>query len=117
MSKDHSPIFADHSIIFLRALQKDIGVISKILVTYERASGQKINMEKYAIITFSPIVGSHDKRVVLNLLGLKDVQSHDKYLGLPTIVGSNKKSAFDDIREWIWKRVQGWVEKEFFLSE
>ena len=39
---------------------------------------------------------------------------HDKYIGLPTIVGRSKNTIFASVKERIWKKLQGWKEK--FLS-
>ena len=36
---------------------------------------------------------------------------HEKYLGLPTIIGKSKKVIFSNIKERIWKKLQGWEEK------
>uniref|UniRef100_A0A2N9FP25 Uncharacterized protein n=1 Tax=Fagus sylvatica TaxID=28930 RepID=A0A2N9FP25_FAGSY len=35
----------------------------------------------------------------------------EKYLGLPSIIGRAKKKAFNEIKDWIWRRLQGWKEK------
>lgn len=34
--------------------------------------------------------------------------SYDKYLGLPTLIGRNKRQAFQEIREKVWKRLRSW---------
>lgn len=47
-------------------------------------------------------------------LNFKAVDEHDKYLGLPTYVGSSKKQIFQSIQERIMKKLKGW--KEGFLS-
>ena len=66
------------------------------------------------IISFSPNVGSKDKRHFQNILGVENSQPLDMYLGLPTIVGRNKKKVFEDIKDWVWKKVQQW-RHSFFL--
>ena len=38
--------------------------------------------------------------MVLSALGLKSVQSHDKYLGIPTIIGRKKPKNFEEINEF-----------------
>jgi hypothetical protein len=39
----------------------------------------------------------------------------EKYLGLPSVIGRTKKKAFHEVKDRIWKRLQGWKEK--FLSQ
>lgn len=94
--------FVDDSIVFARANIKDTKEIKRILKLYEEASGQKVNMEKSAI-TFSPNVEVQCRQRILEVLGLTVVQSHDKYLGLPTVVGLNKKRTFEEIKHIIRK--------------
>lgn len=36
---------------------------------------------------------------------------HAKYLGLPQLVGKGKCKAFSDLRQSVWKKLQGWNEK------
>ena len=36
---------------------------------------------------------------------------YDKYLGLPSRVGRQKKASFDYIKERIWRKLQGWEER------
>ena len=45
------------------------------------------------------------------LLGVPSIRQYEKYLGFPTFVGKAKKQNFVYIKEWIWKRLQGWKEK------
>lgn len=83
-------------------------------MTYELAFGQKINTDK-STITFSPSFDLSCKTSIFSTLGLQSVQSHDKYLGFPTVVCRNKKKFFEEIKDRVWKRVQGW-HVPFFLA-
>lgn len=65
-------------------------------------------------ISFSKNVPSDLRMEITNHLGVAVVDRHEKYLGLPTIVGKSKKVVFASIKERIWKKLQGWKEK--FLS-
>lgn len=47
-------------------------------------------------------------------MGITMVDKHDKYLGLPLIIGQKKKEVFKEIEEKVAKRVLGW--KSRFLS-
>ena len=53
-----------------------------------------------------------DRRsAIVNILGVKEVDRQEKYLGLPTVIGRSKKVTFACIKECIWKKLQGWKEK------
>ena len=49
--------------------------------------------------------------LIKNALGVEVVQQYEKYLGLPSFVGRNKKASFDNIKQRIWKKLQGWEGK------
>ena len=43
------------------------------------------------------------------------IKQHEKYLGLPSLVGRNKRNSFNDIKEKVGKKLVGW--KEMMLSK
>ena len=45
------------------------------------------------------------------LLGVPVIKNYEKYLGLPSFVGREKKACFNHIKERIWAKMQGWREK------
>ncbi|KAL0431044.1 UNVERIFIED_CONTAM: hypothetical protein Sradi_0730400 [Sesamum radiatum] len=45
-------------------------------------------------------------------LGIRSADRHEKYLGLPFIVGLSKKVVFESIRDRIWHKVSSWTEKQ-----
>ncbi|POO03847.1 LOW QUALITY PROTEIN: hypothetical protein TorRG33x02_001510, partial [Trema orientale] len=99
--------FADDSLVFTRATIQDAEILHRILSWYERASSQKINLEK-SVITLSLNTDISTTQAILQILGLTSVQSHDRYLGLPSVVSRNKRKTFEYILERIRKRVQSW---------
>ena len=99
--------FADDSVIFCRASTSDCGIIQNLLSLYEKASGQKVNGDKTALF-FSKNTPLAKKSDILSLFGTLPTTQFEKYLGLPPIMGRSKRHAFNDIKERIWKRLQGW---------
>lgn len=45
-----------------------------------------------------------------------EIKKYEKYLGLPTVVGRNKKVSFNNIKDGVWGKVQGWKEKFITFS-
>ncbi|XP_057452723.1 uncharacterized protein LOC130744566 [Lotus japonicus] len=84
--------------------------IKSILTTYERASGQVINLDK-SLLSVSRNVLENCFIDLQQLLGVKAVDSYDKYLGLPTIIGKSKSRIFSFLKERVWKKLKGWKEK------
>ncbi|XP_050217409.1 uncharacterized protein LOC126668246 [Mercurialis annua] len=102
--------FADDSIIFARASEKEAKEIQSIIKCYEDASGQVINFNKTAI-SFSRNISMRAKRGISNLLRVRSVVHHDRYLGLPTFVGRSKREIFNIFLERVWKKLSSWKEK------
>lgn len=67
--------------------------------------GQKINMGK-SFITFSPNVKEAFHHIILSLLGIESAVPYDLYLGLPIVIGRNKRKVFASTKDRIWKLVQ-----------
>lgn len=81
--------FANNGHIFCIALIANFRDVKRLLGCYATTPSQKNNMEKLTV-AFSLNV-HHDLRLdILNYLGMVSRTSHDKYLGLPTLIGPNK---------------------------
>ena len=105
--------FADDSLMFTRANTQEAQRILNLLNTYEAASGQVVNVDK-SEVSYSRNVSENMKNMLQQSLGFKAVETHDRYLGLPTFIGRSKKNVFQTIRDRVWKKLKGW--KERFLS-
>ncbi|XP_021717271.1 uncharacterized protein LOC110685117 [Chenopodium quinoa] len=93
-----------------QATLNECSKIADIISVYERASGQSVNLSKTEV-AFSKCVSADRQREITATLGVREVDRHGKYLGLPTIIGRSKKEIFASLKERIWKKLQGWKEK------
>ncbi|BFG31061.1 hypothetical protein CerSpe_173350 [Prunus speciosa] len=107
-------MFADDTLIFLRASEQNCTNMVQLLNTYCRASGQQISLAKSTIF-FSPNTPSNLGQQICHILGMPKVNDPGKYLGLPTIWGRSKREALMYIKERIMSKIQGW--KQQLLSQ
>ena len=82
-------LFADDSLLFCRANQEEVQVISDALQTYAAASGQCINFEKSSVF-FSSNTATESRERIKEILGVREVERFDSYLGLLTLIGQAK---------------------------
>ena len=88
----------------MRANLQECRNIVDILNQYEAASGQKINYEK-SKVSFSKGVSAEQQEELMGVLKMRQVDSHCKYLGLPTVVGRSKEVMFTTLIDRIWKKL------------
>ncbi|XP_024171710.1 uncharacterized protein LOC112177676 [Rosa chinensis] len=79
-------LFVDDSMLFAHATSEACFQIQEIIDVYGTASGQVVNFHKSSV-AFSKNVREVDQEVMANLLGVVIVESHERYLGLPTFMG------------------------------
>lgn len=104
-------LFADDSLVFCEANSDDARTVSNILKQYEAASGQKVNTEKSGTL-FSPNMDEQVRNSISNILGIVQVFSCEKYLGLPLYVGKEKKKEFRVLKERIRGKLNAWNTKQ-----
>ena len=102
--------FADDSIIFCRAKMVECSKIWDVLLDYEAASGQKINKEKTSLF-FNKNTNDATQEEIKDLFGAQIIRQHERYLGLPSLVGKGKKKAFNRIKDQLGKKIAGWKGK------
>ncbi|KAK3229242.1 hypothetical protein Dsin_001123 [Dipteronia sinensis] len=98
--------FTDDSLLFTRASERDCRTIKRILDDYASASGQVVNFQKLAMCV-SKRVNRQRATGLARLLGVQLVRCHERYLGLPSFAGKNKKVLFANIRDRVWDRFKG----------
>ncbi|KAK3211146.1 hypothetical protein Dsin_015852 [Dipteronia sinensis] len=98
--------FADDNLIFTKADEKNCVAIREILAVYGRASGQVINFNKSAMC-ISPSFSVLDGRTLASRVGIKLVECHEKYLGLPCFTGISKWKIFANIVDRVWGKIKG----------
>ena len=78
--------FANDSIIFCKSTLDKCNAIQRILGVFEQALGQQLNRTKTALF-FSKNTPDEIKEEIKNRFGAQVIQQHEKYLGLPSLVG------------------------------
>ncbi|KAL0448533.1 UNVERIFIED_CONTAM: hypothetical protein Slati_1409700 [Sesamum latifolium] len=84
-------LFVDDTLIFSQATREALLCVQHILNSYEKASCLMINIGKSGM-AFSKNVDATSRTILANILGVMVVPKHDKYLGLPTVVGRSQKA-------------------------
>ncbi|CAL2266993.1 unnamed protein product [Prunus armeniaca] len=87
-----------------------------LLRVYERASGQKFNFAKSAT-SFSRKTDPIMKCLISSMLGIRIVDCHTRYLGLPTITGQSKHRLFNYVRDMLWNKLHMWNAKLLSTAE
>ncbi|KAK2417369.1 hypothetical protein QL285_039676 [Trifolium repens] len=78
-----------------------------ILKTYEKASGQEINLTKSEVV-FSRNLSKAAQEDLSRIMGVRHVLGTGNYLGLPSMIGRKKRDIFAFIKDKIWKRINSW---------
>ncbi|KAK2640821.1 hypothetical protein Ddye_022584 [Dipteronia dyeriana] len=107
--------FADDSLLFSLAIEIDCKTISVVLDDYAKEFGHVINFNKSSIYVSKAIKRS-EGRALADMVGIKFVECHEQYLGLPCFSGRKKKHLFVDIRDRVWNKIKGWYFKLFSAS-
>jgi hypothetical protein len=106
-------LFADDSLILLKANLTNATSLRQVLDQYCASSGQLVSEAKCSIF-FSPNVEVDVKAQICQELNIMTEAISEKYLGLPAMVGLDRTDSFIYLLERIIERLKGW--KERFLS-
>lgn len=108
-------LFVEDSLLFCRSNVEECQKVLEVLQVYEMSSGQQINKAKTTVF-FSKSTKEDWRESIKNTLGVTEIWHYEKYLELPSLVGRNKNSSFNYIKEHVWQKLQRWEEKLLFLS-
>lgn len=102
-------LFADDSLLFFKENGVGANKVYQVLDTYCQATGHRINYSKSSIF-FSKGVPDSVREEIKEILNVPNKILNEKYLGMPSDVGSSKNSAFKYLKDRLWSKVQGWIE-------
>ncbi|VVA09363.1 PREDICTED: reverse mRNAase [Prunus dulcis] len=105
--------FADDSIFFVQAEERNCTRLKRLLEDYCLASGQLINYDKSSLL-FSANTPEKVKTQIGAILGVREDVHLGKYLDIPMFWGRFKRVALAYIRERLFKKIEGW--KQCILS-
>jgi hypothetical protein len=103
-------LFADDSLILMKADMNNATSLQQVLDTYCANSGQLVSLQK-SIIFFSPNTNVVLRAEICEALHIDNEALSDKYLGLPALVGVDRSDSFEHFIERIIARINGWKEK------
>jgi hypothetical protein len=101
-------LFTNDSLLFFTATRESAEEVKEVLHLYCRASGQQINFHK-SLIHFSKGCRQNVKDDIKVILDVQKESLNEKYLGMPSDVGSSVDGAFKYLKDRVCKRVQGWL--------
>jgi hypothetical protein len=103
-------LFADDSLILMKATSSNASCFSDVLELYEACFGQQINKEKSSIM-FSKNTKVRVRGILKEILEVQSETVNERYLRLPVYISRSRKEAFQYLKDKIWNRIQGWKEK------
>jgi hypothetical protein len=108
-------LFADDSLILMKADMNNATSLQRSLDTYCANSGQMVSLAKSSIF-FSPNTNALLRAEICEALHIDTEALSDKYLGLPALVGADRSDCFKHFIERIIERINGWKEKQLSLG-
>jgi hypothetical protein len=103
-------LFADDSLILMKADMTNATSLQQVLDTYCANSGQMVSLSKSSIF-FSPNTNVLLRSEICEALHINTEALSDKYLGLLALVGADRSDCFEHFIERIIQRINGWKEK------
>lgn len=107
-------IFADDTLIFLKATKTNCTNIVKLLQTYCHILGQEVSLQK-STMYFSTNTPMSVLSELCDILNMPQVKNPGSYLGIPTLWGRSKKITLAYVKDRMMAKLNGW--KQQFLSQ
>lgn len=107
---DFHIFFLQMIVLFSAKLRLNNVTLQQVLKVYKQTPSQQLNRVKASLYLSSNTTKEiqDDRKVILRAQVIKQ---HEKYLGLPSLVGKNKKNTFKEIKEKLAKKLVGWKER------
>ncbi|KAH9743718.1 hypothetical protein KPL70_003399 [Citrus sinensis] len=105
-------LFADDSLIFAKANTDECINLNVVFDCYAAAFGHIFNYEKSSMF-FSRDIPARQIDTIKDIFQCQVVSRHEKYLGLPSMVGKKKISFFNDIKLRVLSKISSWTSKLF----
>ena len=77
---------------------------------YESSIGQQLNKEKTSLF-FSRNTPMDTQEGIKQMFSAEIIKQHEKYLGLPSLVGRSKHNTFQQLKERLANKLSRWKEK------
>lgn len=97
-------MFADDVLVLFKANRDEANEVKQCLKRYESASSQVINFHK-SCISFSTNIEEQDRVLVSGIFQVQQSADFGKYLGLPSIIGWNRKDIFKFVEQKLQHRI------------
>ncbi|XP_026383413.1 uncharacterized protein LOC113278906 [Papaver somniferum] len=99
--------FADDCLLFANADLLNVNNLLQIIEDFGAASGQMVNFSK-SIVHFSINVPQRFCRILSRRLKVPSMNPNEKYLGIPLLIGKNKKQCFEHLQDKVKNKLSIW---------
>lgn len=105
-------LFVDDNLVFSRASTVDCKNLKKAFDVYIVASGQIFDYEKSSMF-FSNNKNHRQMDEIKSIFNSNVVSRHEKYIGLPSMVGRKNINFFNDVKLRVLNKLTSWQSKFF----
>jgi hypothetical protein len=103
-------LFADDTLLFIKASEEQARKVKEVLKTYEKSIGQLVNPSKCSML-FGKNCSYQEKERVLQILQVPNTAVREKYLGLPMLEGRMNDGKFKSTKEKLVNWCSNWAKR------